>query len=99
MSYVTYKNRSSSNYRFTTVDLNDPSIDDLKTMIKKLNDNAKYSRELQKQRFGEIKYPRPSFGIRIRPRGPRVGGFNYYGTYYDTPMENATHYDVYIREY
>ena len=93
MSYATYKNRTSANYRFTTNDLNDPSIDELKTMIKKLNDNAKQSRNFQIKRFGMIKYNRPTFGIRIRPRGPRAND------YYDTPAKNATRYDVYIREY
>ena len=38
--------------------------------------------------YGEQKTQR----LRIRPRGPRP-----YSGAYDTPRENATHYDVYIR--
>jgi hypothetical protein len=33
-------------------------------------------------------------GLRIRPRGPRGRRYGY-----DTPIENATRFDVYVREY
>ena len=88
--------RTSSNFRFTTTDRNDPRIDELREI--KLTDD-KYHRNARKNKsfrkittpFGYeyLEWTQPKARIRIRPRGPR--GNNYY----DTPMENATHYDVY----
>jgi hypothetical protein len=78
MAYVTYKNRFSSNYRFTCKSLDDPEIANLKEMLVKRNSFI----------YGEQKTQR----LRIRPRGPRPSQ----GAY-DTPWENATRYDVYIR--
>ena len=88
--------RTSQSYRFTTTDLNDPRIDVLRE-LKAVADL--YHRRARKNKsfntittpFGYqyLEYTQPKARIRIRPRGPR--GNNYY----DTPMENATHYDVY----
>lgn len=92
MAYVTYKNRTSADYRFTTTDLNDPMIAELKEMLTKENVDIKRARK----RFPNSIYPftRNTKGIRIRPRGPRTSVWAK-----DTPWENATHYDVYVREY
>jgi len=90
MSYVTYKNRTSSDYRFTTTDLNDPTITELKQALVKQNNEIKARRK----RFPNSIYFQPTKGIRIRPRGPLVSAYAH-----DTPWENATHYDVYVREY
>jgi hypothetical protein len=82
MATVTFKNRSSSDYRFTCETLNDPAISELKEMIQYLN------------KFGQYGYRSQSvLGLRIRPRGPRDGDTH------DTPIKNATRFDVYIREY
>ena len=76
MAYVTYKNRSSSAYRFTCETLQDPAISELRQQIK----GKGY--------------------LRIRPRGPRKGNAaGLWGVYYDTPIANATHFDVYVRDY
>ena len=45
-------------------------------------------------KFGQYGYRSQSvLGLRIRPRGPRDGDTH------DTPIKNATRFDVYIREY
>lgn len=94
MAYVTYKNRNSRNYRFTIDTLNDPTISELKEML--TNENIMLNRINKK--LGFKKYP--TYGIRIRPRGPRKGNSTgLFGVYYDTPIQNATHFDVYVREY
>ena len=80
-NWVTYKNRKSENYRFSTTDRNDPAIAELKEMIK--NEN-KWIRRFNNNQ--------PTLSLRIRPRGPRNGH------YHDTPMANATHYDIYIKQ-
>ena len=92
MTFVTYKNRSSSDYRFSTTDLNDPAITELKEMLKRRNAEVKSAR----RRFPDYPYAqnRLTQGLRIRPRGPRLSQWAK-----DTPWENATHYDVYIRNY
>lgn len=92
MAYVTYKNRTSQDYRFTTTDLNDPNIAALKAILTEQNGYIKRARKL----YGITSYwgKQSTKGIRIRPRGPRVSAYAH-----DTPWENATHYDVYIREY
>ena len=91
MSYVTYKNRTSKDYRFTVTSLDDPAIAELKAML--VHSNG-FTIRHRKSAFFNAKRDRPTQGIRIRPRGPRKG---YSG--YDTPIENATHFDVYIRDY
>ena len=91
MAYVTYKNRSSSDYRFTVTSLDDPAIADLKAML--VNANG-YTKRYRKSAYFNPKYDRPTHGLRIRPRGPRGSSWAY-----DTPIENATHFDVYVREY
>lgn len=88
MAYVTYKNRSSSDYKFTVDTLNDPVISDLKQLLKEHNSVL----NRVNKRLGFRKYS--TKGIRIRPRGPRKNSWAH-----DTPWENATHYDVYLREY
>lgn len=92
MAYVTYKNRTSADYRFTTTDINDPMIVELKEMLVKENTLIKNSRK----RYPNLPWvqERKTKGIRIRPRGPRPHAFSH-----DTPWENATRYDVYVREY
>lgn len=91
MAYVTYKGRTSSDYRFTVTSLDDPAIADLKAMLVDANDGVKRYR---KSSWFNPKYDRPTQGLRIRPRGPRKNSWAY-----DTPAENATHFDVYIRDY
>jgi hypothetical protein len=88
MAYVTYKNRSSSDYKFTVDTLNDPVIGDLKQLLKEHN----WVLNRVNKNLGFRKYN--TKGIRIRPRGPRKNSWAH-----DTPWENATHYDVYLREY
>lgn len=90
MAYVTYKNRHSSDYRFTCKSLDDPAIADLKAMLVEEN---KYIKRARKTGFTYYAQ-KPTRGLRIRPRGPRPSQWAK-----DTPWENATHYDVYIREY
>jgi len=87
MAYVTYKNRSSSDYRFTCKSLDDPEIANLKKILVERNGFIKRAR-----RF--CIFNQKTQGLRIRPRGPRKNSWAY-----DTPAENATHYDVYIRDY
>lgn len=91
MAYVTYKNRSSSDYRFSVKSLDDPAISELKAILVEQNSHIKRARKL----YGFLSYwgSKPTRGLRIRPRGPRNGDTH------DTPIENATHFDVYIREY
>jgi hypothetical protein len=98
MAYVTYKNRTSSDYRFTVTSLDDPAIADLKAMLVNANEGTKRYR---KSIWFNSKYDRPTHGLRIRPRGSRkTNGVGFNGCcYYDTPIENATRFDVYIREY
>ena len=88
MAYVTYKNRLSSDYKFTVDTLDDPVISDLKQLLKEHNSVL----NRVNKHLGFRKYN--TKGIRIRPRGPRKSAYAH-----DTPWENATHYDVYIREY
>ena len=92
MAYVTYKNRTSDDYRFTTTDLNDPNIAELKAILTEQNGHIKRARKM----YGVTSYwgSKSTKGIRIRPRGPRKTSWSH-----DTPWENATHYDVYVREY
>ena len=92
MAYVTYKNRSSEDYRFTVKSLDDPAIADLKAILVRRNGYIKRSRK----QYGLTSYygKQKTQGLRIRPRGPRPSQWAK-----DTPWENATHFDVYIREY
>ena len=92
MAYVTYKNRSSSDYRFTVESLDDPAISGLKDILKK--DNAFIVRARRLAGLNSYWGKQSTKGLRIRPRGPRVSAYAH-----DTPWENATHYDVYVREY
>ena len=116
MAYVTYKNRTSENYRFTTNDLNDPAIAELRELLRQKNEYANtFNKKLRDGFYDNAswmpnKFPQPTYGIRIRPRGSRTfdnpktltawNGRTYTKKfdYYDTPMENATRYDIYIRE-
>lgn len=74
-TWITYKKRSSENYKFSTDDRSHPLIDDLKTHLKERNKWVRKHKEY----------------VRIRPRGPRDGDTR------DTPLKNATHFDVYVR--
>lgn len=89
MSYVTYKNRHSSDYRFTVDSLDDPAVAQFKEFIRKENEYIKAARK-----HGFSWGQTPTKGLRIRPRGPRGSSWAY-----DTPIENATHFDVYVRDY
>ena len=91
MAYVTYKNRTSENYRFTTDSLDDPAIAELKELLAYRNGFVKRYR---KSPYFNIKNARPPQGVFVRPRGPRKNSWAY-----DTPIENATRFDVYIRDY
>ncbi len=87
MVFVTFKNRSSDSYRFSCSDIDDPAISDLKLMIRNQNkDVNKYNKAIGYRKYN-------TKGLRIRPRGPRDGDTH------DTPLKNATHFDVYVREY
>jgi hypothetical protein len=92
MAYVTYKNRSSLDYRFTVQSLDDPAIAELKALLVERNGYITRARKT----YGLTSYygKQKTQGLRIRPRGPRKNSWAY-----DTPAENATHYDVYIRDY
>lgn len=92
MAYVTYKNRSSADYRFSVKTLNDPAISELKALLVEQNGYIKRARKT----YGFLSYwgSKPTRGLRIRPRGPRENRWAH-----DTPIENATHFDVYIRDY
>lgn len=97
MAYVTYKSRTSTEYRFTVDSLNDPAITDLKTLLKDRNRSIKRSREYNPSGYYSNL---PTQGLRIRPRGSRKSttpGVN--NSNYDTPVVNATRFDVYIRDY
>ena len=87
MVFVTYKGRSSDNYRFSCDTVKCIEIQDLKRLIR--NENKYINR--RNKAIGYRKYS--TKGLRIRPRGPRDGNIR------DTPFENATHFDVYVREY
>jgi hypothetical protein len=95
MAYVTYKNRTSENYRFTTDTLDDPAIADLKALLEYNNGFVKRARKTYPNSYYALK---DTYGIRIRARGPRTKAVGIFPSYYDTPMENATRYDVYIRK-
>lgn len=74
-TWITYKKRSSENYKFSTDDRSHPLIADLKACLKEKN------KFLRKRKLY----------VWVRPRGPRDGDTH------DTPLKNATHFDVYVR--
>jgi hypothetical protein len=92
MAYVTYSNRTSQDYRFTVDSLDDPAIADFKAIITKRNGYITRARK----KYGITSYwgKQNTQGLRIRARGPRGRRYGY-----DTPVENATRFDVYVREY
>ena len=92
MAYVTYNNRTSTNYRFTVESLDDPAIAGLQAILKTQNGFITRARKM----YGLDSYygKQKTQGIRIRARGPRGSSWAY-----DTPMQNATHFDVYVRDY
>jgi hypothetical protein len=92
MAYVTYKNRTSLDYRFTVTSLDDPAIAELKSLLVERNGYITRARKM----YGLTSYygKQSTQGLRIRPRGPRKNSWAY-----DTPIENATHFDVYVRDY
>lgn len=96
MAFVTYKNRSSLDYRFSVKSLDDPAIVELKSLLVERNKVITRCRKLYRQGKISSRFyaDKNTQGLRIRPRGPRKNSWAY-----DTPIENATHYDVYIREY
>ena len=87
MAYVTYTNRTSEDYRFTVDTLDDPTIASFKEILKSAN-RAIINARKRGYDLGNTK------GIRIRPRGPRAHCYAR-----ETPIKNATHFDVYVREY
>ena len=88
MARVSYTGRTSADYAFTVDSLDDPEIQELRDLVKSRNRACNRANRA----IGYRKYA--TKGLRIRPRGPRLHRFAK-----DTPWENATHYDVYIREY
>ena len=96
MAYVTFKNRTSLGYRFTVKTLDDPAIAELKELIVTRNGWIKRSRKLYREGKIDSRFytDQNTQGVSIRPRGPRKNSWAY-----DTPRENATHFDVYIRDY
>ena len=95
MAYVTYKNRSSSNYRFTVDSLDNPAIADLKAMLESRNAGIVRYRKIVRKLYGaDAVDGEKTQGLRIRARGPRLHNFAH-----DTPFENATRFDVYVRDY
>lgn len=95
MAYVTYKNRTSSDYRFTVDSLDDPAIADLKAMLAERNSNIVRYRKVVRKLYGaDAVDGQKTQGLRIRPRGPRLHNYAH-----DTPIENATRFDVYVRDY
>ena len=93
MSYFNHSIRGlrSSNYRFTVNKLDDSDLIQLKqTVLKENKDRREHVKELNARYNKDIK-PR-QFRIKVRPRGPRGGKV------YDTPKENATHFDIYVYE-
>ena len=91
MAYVTYKNRTSENYRFTVKTLDDPAIAGLKELLAYHNS---FIKNYRKSPYFDINRDRPTQGVWCRPRGPRLHRWAK-----DTPKENATYFDVYIRDY
>ena len=95
MATVSYKNRTSTDYRFTVKSLDDPAIAELKQMLVKRNtwitDCRARMRKIHSTGFAMDMHTQ---GLRIRPRGPRLSAYAH-----DTPKENATHYDIYVRDY
>lgn len=91
MAHVTYKNRTSLDYRFTVDSLDDPAIAQLKELLKTRNGFITRARKI----YGLTSFygKQKTQGLRIRPRGPRNGETH------DTPIQNATHFDVYVRDY
>jgi len=96
MAYVTYKNRTSTDYRFTVDSLDDPAIADLKAMLAERNAGIVRHRKIVRKLYGAdaVRDGRKTQGLRIRPRGPRLHNYAH-----DTPIENATRFDVYVRYY
>jgi hypothetical protein len=79
--FITYKNRTSGCYKFSTTSLECNELKELKAEIKERNKaRAKHN-------------ARNRLRVTIKARGPR--GNNYY----NTPRENATHFDIYVHEY
>lgn len=87
--WVSYKNRSSHLYKFSTDDLECEEIKDLLKMVWKENEwLSKFPKSIR------IKLGLKKLGIRVRGRGGPRGRYTH-----DTPLENATYYDIYIKEY
>jgi len=89
MIKLTFKNRSSDAYKFTTTDANCPEVLELKETVKERNAQIRE----RMMRFNPNKKFIKQYRIRIRPRGPRNGN------YHDTPKANATHFDIYCDQY
>lgn len=92
MTWVTYKKRNSENYKFSTNFADDPQIVELREMLKRGNKNAQRWNKSQRlaPSFFRGKYNNYRY-VWVRPRGPRDGDTH------DTPLKNATHFDVYVR--
>ena len=80
-------------YRFTIDSLDDKDLVELKKTVKHMNADDK-ERTLYVKRLHGCDHPaarRKYYSLRIRPRGKRDGN------YFDTPIENAERFDVYIK--
>ena len=109
MNWVTYKNRTSSAYKFSTDDRNDPVIDELKAAVKVWN--ARIHRLFECGYYTEFQ-PRHMYGssnkiqpwktpehmrlkrVDLKGRGPRRQLGRYY--YHGLPLDLAKHFDVYV---
>ena len=76
------------NYKFTVDSPSDPLVNVLREECKRMNKD-KASRRSYLRNVGIDVNIEPS-RVRLRPRGPRDGNIH------DTPVENATHFDVYL---
>lgn len=92
MAYVTYKNRTSLDYRFTVDTLDDAALIELRKMIA---ENNKWTYKFNKKvRSGTSRYHtklKNALRVIVRARGPRPNRYSK-----DTPRQNATHFDIYV---
>ncbi|MCG7944828.1 MAG: hypothetical protein N0C84_00620 [Candidatus Thiodiazotropha taylori] len=92
--WVSFKNRHSPNYRFSTDNPNCIEIAQLREMVKQQSaDHRQWNKRIDTVSWMAGREKKPMLSLRVRPRGPRQA----YA--YDTLASDATHYDVYIKEY
>ena len=79
-------------YKGTVATLSDPSVRYLKAEVVRLNKEEKKRRKQASFWVSIVDQNKYQYRLRIRARGPRDGN------YYDTPIDNATRYDLYIHK-